>query len=67
MKKLLFLLLIGGLFVAFSSCSKNCTCKEKITGFSYEFTKEELDGFTCKEVQKELNKESEGVLNWTCK
>jgi hypothetical protein len=70
MKKLLCLLLIGGAFVAFTSCSKNCTCKEKVSGVSIEYPKAELEGHTCKEMQDALNyfSESEGEnQNWSCK
>ena len=55
MKKFLCLLLVCSIFVAFTSCKKNCTCKEKVTGISQEFPKDEMGGFTCKEIEQQLN------------
>ena len=71
MKKLFYLLIVAGLLFA-TSCtkSKNCTCKEKNSGFSYTYTKDELDGYTCKEAQDALNEAAAELgedQSWSCK
>ena len=71
MKKLFCLLIVAGLLFA-TSCSKtaNCTCKEKNTGYSQTFTKDQLDGYSCKETQKLLNDLAAELgenQNWSCK
>jgi len=73
MKKLLCLVLIGGAFVAFTSCSstKTCDCIEKNLGLEIKdiaIKSGEYKAYSnCKQLQNALNKEGEGFLNYSCK
>jgi hypothetical protein len=77
MKKLLVLLLIGGVLVAFSSCAraKFCDCTDSINGtvLNHVLIKGSALGYSakaynnCKEYQKDLNVNCDGDCNYTCK
>jgi len=57
MKKIFVLLLIGGVLLAFTSCKKNCVCKEKLSNVEETISLKELkdEGFDCnKELEKAL-------------
>jgi len=70
MKKLLLLVLIGGAFIAFTSCKKACTCKEKYSNYTHEYSKDDLSGYSCADMQNALNQLSQELgltQSWSCK
>jgi hypothetical protein len=70
MKKLVAVLAIVAVGFGFTSCKKECTCKEKNTGLETPTIKlEDTDYKSCKEMQKAANDEAkeQGVdASWTC-
>jgi len=69
MKKLLFVLFIGGAFILATSCSKVCSCTEKVS----ETTVPDVDlkgqsvYKNCKDYEKALNDAAAGLdQDWVC-
>lgn len=64
MKKVfVFLCFVALLGVTFTSCKKDCTCKESYSGYSETF-----EGYTsseCEEMEDELNSYGYGQ-SWSC-
>jgi hypothetical protein len=68
MKKLLLVVAVAFAAVSFSSCTKECTCKENRSGVSQDIElKGGYDYKNCKDLQNALNDLAGQTQDWSCK